>query len=138
MCWGREHERTLSFDQADVAGARPLRRFLGLKFHTLTLSEQLEHSTPDGAAMEEVLDTALIPDKPESLVDEEACDCPGGHDPVLRCASIVRFRPSFGRHAERPIPIRKDVCAHRPKSWASVGSTCCEVKHARSPYGAVT
>src|SRR5215204_30642 len=50
--------------------------------------------------MEEVLDTALITDKPESLVDEEACDSPGGHNPVLRCASIVSvrlvFRPSRG------------------------------------------
>jgi len=30
--------------------------------------------------MEEVLDTALIADEPESLVDEEACDSPGGHN----------------------------------------------------------
>src|SRR5829696_3973266 len=67
----------LSFDQAYVAGARSLRRFLGRKFHTLPLSEQLEHSTADGAAMEEVLGAALVADKPESLVDEEACDCPG-------------------------------------------------------------
>src|SRR4029079_8621030 len=45
--------------------------------------------------MEEALDNALIADKPESLVDEEACDSPRGHNPVLRCASIVRFRLVF-------------------------------------------
>jgi hypothetical protein len=80
MCWGREHERTLSFDQADVAGARPFRRILRLKFHTLALSEQLEHSAANSTAMKEVLGSALIADEPKSLVYEEACDSPGGHN----------------------------------------------------------
>jgi hypothetical protein len=70
----------LPLDQADVACSRSLGGFLRLKFHTLALSEQLEHSAAYSAAMEEVLDTALIADESESLVDEEACDSPGGHN----------------------------------------------------------
>lgn len=70
----------LPLDQADIACSRSLGRFLRLKFHTLALSEQLEHSAAYSAAMEEVLDTALIADESESLVDEEACDSPGGHN----------------------------------------------------------
>src|SRR5687768_12283103 len=128
----------LPLDQADIACSRSLGGFLRLKFHTLALSEQLEHSASYSAAMEEVLDTALIADESESLVDEEACDSPGGHNPVLRCASIVRcstrLRPSRGAAD----PERKDVRAHRPKSWASVGSTSYEVKRARSPFSAMS
>jgi hypothetical protein len=31
--------------------------------------------------VEEVLDTALVPDEPEALVNQQACDGPGRHNP---------------------------------------------------------
>jgi hypothetical protein len=62
--------RILSFDQSDVAGARALLRILRCEFHTLPLAEQLEHCTPHGTAMEEVLDTAFVSDESETLVDQ--------------------------------------------------------------------
>jgi hypothetical protein len=60
----------LSFDQSDVAGARALLRVLRCEFHALALAEQLEHCTPHRTAMEEVLDTAFVSDKSETLVDQ--------------------------------------------------------------------
>src|SRR5687768_4444242 len=52
----------LTFDQAHFARARPLARILRRELHPLTFPQQLEYRTADGASMEEVLDSTLIPD----------------------------------------------------------------------------
>ena len=57
----------------------PFPRFFGREFDALTFAQQLEHRAAHRAAMEEVLDAAFVADEPESLVDEESCDCPGWH-----------------------------------------------------------
>src|SRR4051794_22034973 len=69
----------LIFDQPNVAGARPLLRIFRCEIDALTLAQQLEHRAPHGAAVEEVLNPALVADEPEPLVDQEPCDCPGWH-----------------------------------------------------------
>jgi hypothetical protein len=79
-----------TLDQADVARARALRRFFRLKFHALSFSQQFEYRPPHGAAVEKVLDAAFIAYEAETFVDEQACDCPGWHGRVLRCASAWR------------------------------------------------
>jgi len=71
----------LSFDQTDVAGAGPFLRILWGELDTLALAQQLEHCAADGAAVEEVLDSAFVADEPEAFVDEKPCDCPGWHNP---------------------------------------------------------
>src|SRR2546427_12021484 len=69
----------LAFDQSDVPRARSLLRVLGSELDALTFTQQLEHRPPHRAAVEEMLDTALVADESEPFVDEEACDCPGRH-----------------------------------------------------------
>jgi hypothetical protein len=59
-----------AFDQPDVAGAWALGRILDLELDALSFPQELEHGTPDGAAMEKVFDAALIADEAESLIDE--------------------------------------------------------------------
>ena len=49
-----------ALDQTDFAGPGALRRFFGSELDPLTLTEQLEHGAPDGAAVEEMLGPALI------------------------------------------------------------------------------
>ena len=71
--------RFLAFDEAHFAGARPFARVLGRELHPLTLPQQLENRTTDGAPVEEVLDSTFIPDETEPLVDEQARDGPGWH-----------------------------------------------------------
>jgi hypothetical protein len=53
--------------------------------------------------MEEMLDAALIAYETESLVDEQACDCPGCHGRVLRCAS------SWGKSQALHEPLVSEV-----------------------------
>src|SRR6266567_2625984 len=77
----------LTFDQANVAGARSLLRILRSELHTLAFAKQLEHRAANGAAMKKMFDSAFIADKSESLVDEEPRDRPGWHTRVLRCSS---------------------------------------------------
>ena len=84
---GREE---LTFYETDVSGARPLLRFLRSELDALTFAEQLENGAADGAAMKEVLDSAFIADKPETLVDQEPCDRAGRHTRVLRMFSPGR------------------------------------------------
>jgi hypothetical protein len=76
----------LALDQSNIAGAWSLRGFLGREFHALTLTQQLENGAANSAAMEEVLDATFIAYETETFVDEEACDSPGRHGRVLRCA----------------------------------------------------
>jgi hypothetical protein len=83
---GRVWKVSLAFDQSNVTGTRSLRGFLGRKFHALAFAQQLEDGAADGAAMEEVLDATFIAYESETFVDEEACDSPGRHSRVLRCA----------------------------------------------------
>jgi len=78
--WGTGRDAVaLAFDQADVARTWAFLRVFWGEFDTLAFAKQLEHRAPDGAAMEEVLDSAFVADEPEALVDEESCDCPGWH-----------------------------------------------------------
>ena len=58
-----------AFDETNVAGARPLLRILRGKLDPLTLAQELEHGTADRAAVEKVLNPALVADEPEPLVD---------------------------------------------------------------------
>ena len=62
----------LALDQANVARARALLRVFRSEFDPLPFAQQLEHRTPYGTAVKEVLDSALIPDEAEALVDEES------------------------------------------------------------------
>ena len=76
----------LVFDQANVTGPRPFGGILGRELDALPFAEQLEYGAAYGTAVEEVFDAAFIANESESLVDEEACDSPGRHGRVLRCA----------------------------------------------------
>src|SRR5580765_1741326 len=71
--------RTSAFDQANISRARSLAGILGCKFHALPFAKKFENGASHRAAMEEVLDAALVADEAESLVDEKSCDCPGWH-----------------------------------------------------------
>src|SRR5690554_6216398 len=73
-----------AFDQPDVAGARPLGRFLRLELDALPFAQQLEDGAAHGRAVEEMLDTSFVADEPEALVDEEPCNCAGRHTRDLR------------------------------------------------------
>jgi hypothetical protein len=73
-----------AFDQADFAGARAFAGFFDGELDALPLAKQLENRTSHRAAVEEVLDTALVADESESLVDQKASDRPGWHTRVLR------------------------------------------------------
>jgi hypothetical protein len=73
-----------AFDQADFAGARAFAGFFDGELDALPLAKQLENRTSHRAAVEEVLDTALVADESESLVDQKASDRPGRHTRVLR------------------------------------------------------
>jgi hypothetical protein len=92
-----------AFDQPYVTRARSLGGIFRLKFHTLPFSQQLENSATHGTAMEEMLDTALIANETEALVDEKACDSPGWHDVFLRCAS------SWGKSQALHEPLVSEV-----------------------------
>jgi hypothetical protein len=74
----------LLLDQANLACARALSRFLGCEFDALAFPQQLEDGAAYSAAMEEMLDSTLIANEPKALVDEETCDGPGRHTRVLR------------------------------------------------------
>ena len=73
-----------AFDQANIAGARAFAGVFGGELDALPFAQQLKHRAPDGAAVEEVFDAALVSDEPESFVYEEACYCPGRHTEALR------------------------------------------------------
>jgi len=79
----------LAFDQADVACPRAFLRIFRGEFDPLTLAQQLEDGTADGAAVEEVLDPALVADEPEAFVDEEPSNCPGWHKRRLRSPNLA-------------------------------------------------
>ena len=69
-------------------------------------AQQLEHRLAYGAAMKKVLDTALISNEAEALVDEQTSDC-------------------AGRHSRVPPMLRQKLGQCREDA-------VCEVKHARS------
>ena len=69
----------LSFDEANVAGARALLRILRREIDTLAFAQQLEHRAADGAAVEKMFNPAFVADEPEPFVDEEPCDRPSWH-----------------------------------------------------------
>jgi hypothetical protein len=79
----------LTLYETNVAGARPLLRFLRSELDALAFTQQLEDGAPDRAAMKEVLDSPFIADKPETLVDQKACDRTGRHTRVLRMFPAV-------------------------------------------------
>jgi len=79
----------LTFYETNVAGAGTLLRFLRSELDALAFSKQLEDGAADRAAMKEVFDSALIADKPETLVDQKPCDRTGRHTRVLRMFPAV-------------------------------------------------
>ena len=73
-----------AFDKPYVAGARSLLGILGGEFHTLAFAQQFEHGAPHRAAVEEVLNSAFVADKPEALVDQQPSDSAVWHTQALR------------------------------------------------------
>ncbi len=67
----------LVLDEANFTGAGPLGRFSGGELDPLALPQQLEHRSPNCAAMEVMLDSALIADEAEISVDQETRDRTG-------------------------------------------------------------
>src|SRR5262245_9963579 len=91
-------ERNASaFDQTNVARARTFCRLLRGELHALAFAQQLEHGATDRAPVEEVLDAAFVADEPKALVDQEASNCPGRHNPT----------PPFRTPREIPRELRR-------------------------------
>jgi len=70
-----------AFDQPNVTRARTLLGVLLSELNALTFAQKLKHRPPNRAAVEEMLDTAFVADKPEPFVDEESRDGAGWHSP---------------------------------------------------------
>ena len=114
--------------------------FFGCELHPLSFTQELEHGAADGAAMEKVLDTALVADESEPLIDQELSDRPGWHTRVLRCRHPEEIseahKPSAGEH----YVLTDHVFAATPRAWpgslrhaelengVSVGRSLIEVK----------
>ena len=79
-----------SVDHSNVACARTFLRILWSEFNALALTEQLEHRLSHRTSMKKMLDAAFVADEPETLIDQEPCNCPGWHD----AASVRRVRSS--------------------------------------------
>src|SRR5690606_18366407 len=97
-------EDGLAVEQAHVARARALRRFLVRELHPLALAEQLENRSPDGGAVEEVLHTALVADEAEPFVDQQSCNRAVGHD----CSFAEETSPKAGPNCVCeliPVPV---------------------------------
>ena len=73
----------LAFDEPHLTGTGSLAGLFGREFHSLAFPQELEDRPAHGAAMEEVLDPALVADEPEPLVDKKPSDRPGWHSPCL-------------------------------------------------------
>src|SRR5207245_1379170 len=135
----------LSFDQADVAGARALLRIFRRELDALSFSKKLEHRAPHGAAVEEVLDSTLVADVPETLIDQKACACPGWHSrsPPFRTPGIIPKELSrIGRlRTFYTIGTRAGRVFQLKLSWeigASLGSSLPYVKETPNFSGAPT
>ena len=74
----------LAFDEANVACARALGRIFDLEIDPLAFPQELEDGAANRAAMEEMLDAALVADEAEALVDQKASDGTRRHTSVLR------------------------------------------------------
>jgi hypothetical protein len=128
----------LTLDQPNVAGARAFRRFFRREFHALAFSQELEDCAAHGAAMEEVLDAAFIAYESETFVDEEACDSPGRHSRVLRCAkpetTSQALHDRWSANYEATVKRSGHTRAPAPESSASVGSPAGEVKARQNSF----
>src|SRR6266496_2397522 len=78
----RKSGRASAFDQPDLARPWALAGFLRRELHALAFAQQLEHRAPDGAAVEEMLDSTFVPNEAVPLIDQEPCDRPGWHSPL--------------------------------------------------------
>src|SRR5690606_33714171 len=67
-------------DEADVAGARSLLRFLFDELDARAFPQQLEDGSADGRAVEEMLHAALVANEAETLVNQQPCNRAAGHD----------------------------------------------------------
>jgi len=105
----RAGPETLAFDQTHIARAGAFLRLLRGELHTLAFSQKLEHGPPNGAAVEEMLNPSLIPDEPETLVNEKTRDRAGRHTlpsdertpeniPRAQPAAVIGERAAVGRH----------------------------------------
>ncbi len=74
----------LAFDQAHVARSRSFGRFLDLELDSLAFAQELEDGAANRAAVEEVLDPALVANEPEPFVNQKASDSTRRHTRVLR------------------------------------------------------
>jgi hypothetical protein len=59
----------LPFNQPYVSSPRTFLGFLDSELDALAFPEQLEHRTPHGAAMKEMLQARFIPDESKAFVD---------------------------------------------------------------------
>ena len=84
-----KNTKWLAFDQANIARSRAFLRVFGREFDALAFAQQLEYRSTDRAAVEKVLDPALVPNEPEALVDEQPCNCPGWHKRRLRSPNLA-------------------------------------------------
>ena len=75
----RRRGGALVLDQTYFTGAGTLGRLFDGELDALALPQQLEHRSPNRAAMEEMLDSALIADEAETFVDQETRDRTAGH-----------------------------------------------------------
>ena len=83
-------EGNLAFDQPNLSSAWSLLRLLDAEVHSLTFSEELEHSAADRATMKEMLNTAFVADEAEPLVNQQTCDRPTRHAvPPKRVALVL-------------------------------------------------
>ncbi len=62
-------EKSLAFDQANIASARSLLRFLRRELDSLTFAQEFEDRAADRATVKKVLDAAFVTNEPESFVD---------------------------------------------------------------------
>src|SRR5678815_3168907 len=101
-------DRGSAFDETNVSGAWALGGFLRRELNALSLAQQLEDRLAYGAAMKKVLDTALIANKAEALVDEQTSDCAGRHSrvpPMLR-QKLGQCREDASAKSSTPKAVR--------------------------------
>src|SRR4030095_9359419 len=126
---GRATAGSLAFNQSNVPGARAFRRLLRSELDALPFAEQLEYRRPHGAAVEEVFDPALVANKAEAFVDEQACDGAGRHSRV----------PPMTKAWDNPqaLPDRRE---RTPTDASGTGSDPCaparKLGHGRGEGGA--
>ena len=91
---------TLAVDQANIASARALLRFLRGEIDPLALTQELENGAAHRAAVKEVFDSALIADESKPFVNQQTRDRAGWHTvpPVRGLANCPELGSSSPMH----------------------------------------